>query len=148
MLLVFGLLVLFSGWAQSQQSLEKSGPPATNRLYSPEPNQKAATGNPTAAQLPAVQPPAAQLPAAQPPIVINVLPTPKSEADKEDERKEKREKAESDKKMVQWTEALARFTSYLFYATVALGVITLLVAGVVLYQVRLVRADLRRRGSM
>jgi len=132
-LLAIGLLVLFSGWAQSQQPPEKSGPPVTNRLYSPEPTQKAAPGNPTA---------------AQPPIVINVLPTPKSETEEEDERKGKQEKAESDKKIALLTEALARFTKYLFYATAALGVITLLVAGVVLYQVRLARADLKRRGPM
>jgi hypothetical protein len=93
------MLVLFSGWAQSQQPAEKSGPPEPNRLYSPEPNQKATTGNPTT---------------AQPQIVINVLPTPRSEAEKEDERKGKQEKAESNKKIVQSTEAVARFTKYCF----------------------------------
>jgi hypothetical protein len=134
--LAIGLLVLLCSWAESQQPPEKSGPPVTNRLYSPEPTQKSAanqTGSPTA---------------AQPPIIINVLPTPKSEAEKEDERKEKQEKAESDKKIVELTEALARFTEFLFYATAALGAITLLVVGVGLYQVRLARAALKRRGHV
>jgi len=145
-LLAIGLLVSFPGWAQSQTPAEKNGPPVTNRLYSPELNQKAATGNPTAAPPTVAQPPAAQ-PPAQPPIVINVLPTPKSETEKEQEKKEKQEKVESDKKIAQWTEALARFTQYLFYATAALGVVTLLVAGIALYQVRVVRALDQKRTS-
>ena len=134
-LLALGLLALFAGWAGSQQPPDKSEPPSPNRLHSPDPSQKPSPSNQTA---------------AQPPIVINVLPTPKSESEKEEERREKQEKAETDRKIVDLTAALAEFTEYLFYATVALGVVGALTMVVLVWQGRQMKktVDLARAEFM
>lgn len=58
------------------------------------------------------------------PIIINVLPTPKTKEDAEDEKRERDEKREIDRKTVDLTDKLARFTAWLFYATFALVVCT------------------------
>jgi hypothetical protein len=68
---------------------------------------------------------------AQQPIIVNVVPTPKTEAERAEEAKDRREKAEIDAKLTEYTGQLSDFTRGLFYATVVLGVATvgLLVLG-------------------
>jgi hypothetical protein len=97
-----------------------------NQVQSAEPNQKAAPD---------------QQGAPLPPITVNVIAAPKTDAEKEEERKEKQEKADSDRQIVGLTAALARFTEYLFYATAALGAITVVIAIVGVYQVMLARSE-------
>lgn len=65
-----------------------------------------------------------QKPATVPPIIVNVVPTPKTEADKEEERHERQEKAELDKKLVELTAELSAYTGGLYAATVVLAIAT------------------------
>jgi hypothetical protein len=66
---------------------------------------------------------------SQPPVIVNVLPTPKTEEEVAAERRERNETAALNRKLVDWTAQLACFTAglliatvLLFGATVALGV--------------------------
>lgn len=68
----------------------------------------------------------------QSPFIVKVAPTPKSDADRADEAKEREEKTksertkqQSDEKLVQFTGELAIFTKRLFFATVVLGLATI-----------------------
>lgn len=60
--------------------------------------------------------------ADQSPLTVKVIPTPKTDAEREEEAKERREKAETDRKLAEYTGVLALFTKGLFYATVVLGI--------------------------
>jgi hypothetical protein len=67
----------------------------------------------------------------QSPFIIKVAPTPKTESERADEAKDRERIAESERKkeksdadLVQYTEELARFTKWLFVATVILGIAT------------------------
>lgn len=59
-----------------------------------------------------------------PPITVNVAPLEKSAEEKEEERRDRVEKIESDKKLVDLTAELAKFTRWLAYATIALAIVT------------------------
>lgn len=59
-----------------------------------------------------------------PPIVVNVLPPQKTDSEVEDERQERKEKAELDRRLVALTADLALFTVGLFAATAALVLAT------------------------
>jgi hypothetical protein len=62
--------------------------------------------------------------APAPPIIVNVVPAPKSDEEKQEERRERAEKAVSDKALVDLTGELAQFTKVLAYATIALACLT------------------------
>src|SRR6185369_4204278 len=67
------------------------------------------------------QPPSTQQQAPQqPPIVVNVLPSPKTEKELAEERHERDEKAKLDKRLVDLTAELSEYTGGLFRATVGL----------------------------
>lgn len=61
---------------------------------------------------------------AQAPIVVNVVPPKKTDVEEARERKEREEQAGRDANLVQFTAALADYTAGLFYATVALVLVT------------------------
>lgn len=61
---------------------------------------------------------------AQPPVVVKLLPHQKSDTEVAEERQERAEKSALEKKLVDLTEALAEYTRNLFYATVALVIVT------------------------
>lgn len=61
---------------------------------------------------------------APPPIIVNVIPSPKTESERADEEKERRQKAETDAKLTEYTGELAFFTKGLFIATVVLAIAT------------------------
>ena len=61
----------------------------------------------------------------QPPIVVNVVPAQKTEAEAAEDRRERHEKAEFDRRLVELTGELAWFTAGLFVATVALVIATI-----------------------
>lgn len=63
--------------------------------------------------------------APQQPVAVNVIPAPKTEDERAAEAKDRREKAETDAKLTEYTGQLADFTRGLFYATVFLGVATI-----------------------
>ena len=100
---------------------------------------------------PQEQKPAADNKAAQPdqkkaeapPIIVNVLPTPKTDHEAEDERQERKEKAELDRRLVALTADLAFFTAGLFAATAALVLATIALAYYAFKQSRDVKASLR-----
>lgn len=68
--------------------------------------------------------------AAQPPVVVNLIPPRKTGAEAAEERNERAEKSALEKKLVDLTEALAKYTRNLFYATVSLVLVT---AGLVIF---------------
>lgn len=59
----------------------------------------------------------------QPPVVVNVLPPTKSKEEAEHEAQERKEKAELDRKLVEWTADLARYTADLASFTRVLAVV-------------------------
>jgi hypothetical protein len=59
-----------------------------------------------------------------PPVVVNVVPPPKTQEETDEDRRERKEKAELDRKLVELTADLAWFTAGLFAATAALVVAT------------------------
>jgi hypothetical protein len=61
----------------------------------------------------------------QPQITVNVVPPPKTENERKQEEEERRQKAETDQRLTDYTGELAKFTSWLFYATVALATATI-----------------------
>jgi hypothetical protein len=61
---------------------------------------------------------------ALPPIVVNVNPTPKTDAERNEEADDRRKKAETDTKLAEYTGELAFFTKGLFVATVILAIAT------------------------
>src|SRR5258708_38688532 len=63
--------------------------------------------------------------AAQQPIVVNVLPTQKTEQEAAEDRRDRQEKAELDRRAVDLTAELAHFTDGLYRATVVLAVATI-----------------------
>jgi hypothetical protein len=84
------------------------------------------------------QPPAGQQQAApQPPIVVNVLPSPKTQKELEEERHEREEKAKLDARLVDLTAELSDYTGGLYRATLALaiatGLLVLATAGLVAF---------------
>jgi hypothetical protein len=62
--------------------------------------------------------------AQQQPIVLNVLPTQKTPEESAEEKRQSQEKAELDRRLVEWTAELARFTAGLFMATIFLFIAT------------------------
>src|SRR6266478_4462570 len=63
--------------------------------------------------------------AQRPPIIVNVIQPPKSHAQEEEEARERKEKAELDRQLVDYTKELASFTAGLFYATLGVGIATI-----------------------
>jgi hypothetical protein len=63
--------------------------------------------------------------AQQPPIIVNVIPSPKTDAERAEEAEDRRQKAETDTKLANYTGELAFFTKGLFVATVILGIATI-----------------------
>jgi hypothetical protein len=61
----------------------------------------------------------------QSPFVIKVIPAPTSNADVAKEERDRQEKAETDRKLAEYTGELAFFTKGLFIATVVLGLATI-----------------------
>jgi hypothetical protein len=75
---------------------------------------------------PAQQSPAAeQQRPAQPPITVNVIAPQKTEAERADEQRERQEKADLDRRLVDFTAELAAYTGRLYYATVAVAIATI-----------------------
>jgi hypothetical protein len=62
------------------------------------------------------------------PIIVNVLPAPKSDREVDEERQERKDKAELDRRLVELTSDLAFFTAALFAATAALVIATIALA--------------------
>ncbi|MGH6848084.1 MAG: hypothetical protein ACREC0_11800 [Methylocella sp.] len=58
------------------------------------------------------------------PIIVNVLPTPKTEPEAAEERREREEKTELDRRLVDLTNDVAIFTGGLFAATIVLSLFT------------------------
>jgi hypothetical protein len=114
------LLALGSGALLAQQS--------------PRPPQKQEQTQPSRPE----QPLSTQQQAApQPPIVVNVLPSPKTEKELAEERHERDEKAKLDKRLVDLTAELSEYTGGLFRATVGLvlatGLLVIVTAGLVVF---------------
>jgi hypothetical protein len=61
----------------------------------------------------------------QPPIIVNIVPAPKTDAERAEEAEERRNKSETDAKLAEYTRELALFTKGLFYATTVLGIATI-----------------------
>lgn len=61
----------------------------------------------------------------QQPITVNIVPAQKTETERAEEAADRRNKAETDAKLTEYTGQLADFTRGLFYATVVLGFATL-----------------------
>jgi hypothetical protein len=101
---------LFGFSAQSQEPTPSAGEPRQPEQTQSQPAQQSPAGN--------------QPNAAPPPIIVNVLPTPKTEAERADEAHERKEKAELDRRLVELTGELAYFTAGLFAATIALFIAT------------------------
>jgi hypothetical protein len=78
-----------------------------------------------------------------PPIVVNVLPAQKSDHEAEEDRKERKEKAELDRRLVDLTGDLAWFTAALFAATAALVVATTALAYYAFKQSRDMKASIK-----
>lgn len=97
-------------FAQSQEP-----PPSGGVTSQPQETQPTSPQQPTADN---------QQRASQPPIIVNVLPATKTKEEAADERRERREKAELDRRLVDWTYQLAFFTAGLFVATIALFIAT------------------------
>lgn len=106
---LFALLILTSvAFAQSQ------GP-------SPPVGEKGQAKSTTTQQDPAAEPKNA----SQPPIIVNVLPAPKSESEQANETRERHEKANTDRRLVEFTADLASYTARLYYATLAVAIATI-----------------------
>lgn len=107
--LVFGAITIgFSGW--SQEPAPGAGEPRQPEQTQTDPAQKPSTSN--------------QQGTAAPPIIVNVHPAPKTEAEAAEERRERHEKADLDRRLVELTAELAHFTAGLFYATAAVAIAT------------------------
>ena len=78
----------------------------------------------------------------QSPLSVKVMPTPKTDAERDEEAKERREKAETDRKLADYTGELALFTKGLFYATVVLGIGTIGLACFGFLQFRAMKASI------
>jgi hypothetical protein len=70
-------------------------------------------------------PAAVQQPRAPTPV-INILPPQKTEQERTQEARERQEKADMDRRLVQFTAALAAYTERLYYATLAVAIATIL----------------------
>lgn len=62
--------------------------------------------------------------AAPPPIIVQGPPPQKTEAEAAEERRERQEKAELDRRLVELTAELAHFTGGLYYATIIVAIAT------------------------
>jgi hypothetical protein len=102
------LVITGNALAQSQRPSPSVG---EQRQTEPNPTHQRATDNP-------------QSP-AQPPIIVDVLPSPKSEVERADEARERQEKADLDRRLVKFTADLATYTARLFYATLAVAIATI-----------------------
>lgn len=78
----------------------------------------------------------------QSPLAVKVIPTPKTDAEREDEAKERHEKAETDRRLADYTGELARFTKGLFFAMVVLGIGTIGLACFGFLQFRAMKASI------
>jgi len=110
--LVFCLTLIVDSLAQSHRPSPRSGEPIQQEQTHPSGSQKSPATN--------------QQNANQPPIIVNVLPPQKSEEEATEERQERDGKAALDRRAVDLTAELARFTAGLFYATVILAIATVL----------------------
>ena len=81
--------------------------------------------------------------AAPSPIIVNVVPAPKTEEETEQERRERAEKSDLDRSLVQLTAELTKFTRWLAYATIALVIVTTGIALIGLKQASDMRESLR-----
>jgi hypothetical protein len=121
-LCLVAFVIVGDAFAQSQRPSQRGREPGQGQRQGQ--TQTSPAQQPPAAANPqpqATNPPAAEpqsQPAAQPPITVNVLPTPKTEAERAEEANERQEKAERDRQMV-------KFTTGLYYATIGLAAATI-----------------------
>lgn len=108
---VLCLIALVIAGDVSAQSQGPAPPVGEQRQAQPNPAQENPKANPQTA--------------AQAPITVNVLPTPKTEAERADEARERKEKADLDRRLVQFTADLATYTERLYYATLAVAIATI-----------------------
>jgi len=94
---------------------------AQSERPSPSAGQQRQT-QPSAAQQ---NPAANQQAPAQPPIIVNVLPAPKTEAERTEEAREREEKTDLDRRLVKFTADLASYTERLYYPTLAVPIATI-----------------------
>ena len=113
------LLMLLAVFASNSWGQSKEPSPSARESAQPQ-QQKPATDNKAA------QPD--QKKAEPPPIMVNVVPTPKPDHETDEERQERKEKAELDRRLVSLTGDLAFFTAGLFAATAALVIATIALA--------------------
>jgi hypothetical protein len=129
--IALALLAAFASdsWAQSQN-------PTTSPSETTKPQQAKPPTNDKAAQ-------PDQKKADAPPVIVNVLPTPKTDHEAEEERQERKEKAELDRRLVALTGDLAFFTAGLFAATAALVLATAALAYYAFKQSRDMKASIK-----
>jgi hypothetical protein len=106
----FFALLLLTGiaFAQSQRPSPDGG---EQRQTQPNPTQQSPAAN--------------QQNPIQPPLTINVLPTPKTDAERAEDARERKEKAGLDRRLVKFTADLAAYTARLYYATLAVAIATI-----------------------
>jgi hypothetical protein len=80
--------------------------------------------------------------AQQPPIIVNIEPSPKTQAERAEEAEDRRKKAETDAKLADYTGELAFFTKGLFIATVILGIATIGLLVAAFFQSRDMKASI------
>jgi hypothetical protein len=110
MLVLFFLLTAFAANSQSQEP-----PPSGAETGKQEQSHAAETNQPASAD---------NKPSAQQPIIVHVEPARKTEAEAEEDRHERKEKAELDRRLVDLTAELSTYTGGLYSATVILAIAT------------------------
>jgi hypothetical protein len=117
-MLMFGMIIGavlafgFGGIALSQQPPPSPSIPSQQEQAQTEPSQQTRD--------------AQQRGTEQSPFIIKIVPAEKTEAEHAEEAKEGSEKAALDRRLVDLTAELARYTGGLFYATVVLAIATIL----------------------
>lgn len=106
-LCLIALVIVGDAFAQSQRPSQRGREQVQTH---PSPPQQSPAASPQTADPPA---------AAQPPVTVNVLPTPKTEAERAEEATERKEKMELNRQIV-------KFSSGLYYATIGLAAATIL----------------------
>ena len=94
---------------------------AQSQRPTPEIGEQGQTQRSQAQQSPAAK----QQPSAIPPIIVNVLPSPKTEAERAEEARARQEKTDLDRRLVEFTADLATYTARLYYATLAVAFATI-----------------------
>jgi hypothetical protein len=111
-LCLIGFVIVGDAFAQSQRPSQRGREQGQTQ---PSPAQQS-----PAQQSPTASPQTADPPApAQPPVTVNVLPTPKTDAERAEEATERKEKMELNRQIV-------KFSAGLYYATIGLAAATIL----------------------